>query len=179
MSNYKLINPRLEGSLTTTFEGKTQLEAAETAWNTLSKYVTNNVPQFAFTLENTKNNQLTHFLVKETLVGGGSVKWNISELNLNLKTSVINQFKQNVDNAEMSGGRRHKSKHSDDDDSSSSTSSSEIFSALKLHKNRLTTYPITYWWYDPWVYNLNSVYIPTFVYPMNPYIEVTTINYYP
>lgn len=177
MSNYKLINPRLEGTLTTTFEGNTQLQAAEIAWNTLSKYVTNNVPQFAFTLENTKNNQLTHFLVKETLIGGGSVKWDISELKLDLNSSVVKQFRQNSENAEMSGGKRHKGKHDDDEDDS--TSSSEIFSALKLYKNNLTTYPITYWWYDPWVYNLNSIYIPTFVYPMNPYIEVTTISYYP
>lgn len=189
MSNYKLINPRIEGRLSTTVRGDSEMNAAEKTWNTLSKYVTNNIPQFAFTLEDMDDNKLHHFLVKESLAGGNSVKWNIAKLDLDLNTAVENKFLKNVNSAQMSGGKKHRKhrkhrekKEGEDDDSSSSSSSSssdEMFSALKLYKNQLKTYPITYWWYDPWVYQLDSIYIPTFVSPMNPYIEVTTVNYYP
>jgi len=174
MANYKLINPCIEGNLETTFSGKNPADAALGAWTTVSKYITNNVPQFAFTLENTKNSKLHHFSVTESLVGGSSAEFNIDELH-NVKPNVEKELKKRVEqfkNSGMRGGKKHK-----DDDDSSSTSSSEIFSALKLYKNRNKVYPITYWWYDPLAYNFNNFYIPTFVAPMTPYVEVTTINY--
>lgn len=192
MSNYKLINPRIEGTLSTIIRGDSDMNAAEKIWHTLSKYVTNNVPQFAFTLEDMDNNNMHHFVVKETLVGGNSVKWDIDKLDLDLDAAVEKKFLKNVNSAKMSGGKKHRKhrkhrehrerKEGDDDSSSSSSSSSssdEMFSALKLYKNQMKTFPITYWWYDPWVYQLDSIYIPTFTSPMNPYIEVTTVNYYP
>lgn len=172
MSTYKLINPKIEGNLSTSFKASDSQEAAEHAWSALSKYVTNSVPQFAFTLENSKNGRLSHFVVKETLLGEGSAKWNISELNIKMNGDKAKQFMKRIGNAKMDGGQ------SKDDDSSSS-SSDEAFSMLKLYKNKNKIQPINYWWYDPWVYNLQSVYIPTFVAPLNPYIEIYTISYYP
>lgn len=179
MANYNLINPSIEGSLSTTFSGKSQLDAAVTAWNSISKYITNNVPQFAFTLENSNDGQLHHFLVKETLDGGNSASFDISEMDLKLNKKTETEFKKRsaASKSKMSGGKKHHK--DDDDDSSSSSSSSEIFSALKLYKNRTRTYPISYWWYDPLVYRLDYLYMPTFVAPLSPYVEFTTINYYP
>ena len=183
MSNYKLINPYIEGNIVNTFSGKSQLDAASQTWNTISKYITNNVPQFAFTMENINDGQIHHFLVKESLVGGNSAKYDIKELTLKMKQSEESAFKNRIDtfkNSKMRGGKKkHDKKDDDDDSSSSSSSSSEIFSALKLYNRKNKSYPISYWWYDPLVYRLDSVYIPTFVAPIVPYIEVMTVNYYP
>jgi hypothetical protein len=179
---YKLINPSIEGEFNNSFSGKSHLDAALGTWNSISKYITNNVPQFAFTLENKKNGQLHHFLVKESLVGGKSAKFDISELDIKLKKNEESEFKKRIHKfktSEMRGGKKKRHTDDDDDDSSSSSSTSDIFSALKLYKSRNPVYPITYWWYDPIIYGLDSVYIPTFVAPITPYIEVTTLNYYP
>lgn len=183
MANYKLINPYIEGELSTVFSGKNQLDAALGAWTAVSKYVTNNVPQFAFTLENTKNGKLHHFSINELLVGGNSAEFNIEELH-KITPSVEKELKKRINNfknSDMRGGKKHKKhKHDDDEeDDSSSSSSSEVFSALKIFKNRNKVYPITYWWYDPFAYNFNNFYMPTFVAPLNPVVEITTVNYIP
>lgn len=176
MSNYKLINPYIEGTMVTSFSGASHLDAACSAWNSLSKYITNNVPKFAFTLENINDGQLYHFLVKESLSGNRAADYKISEINLKLKADAISQFKNRLS---MRGGKKHR-KHDDDDESSSSSSStSDVFSAIKLSKLYTKSQPIVYWWYDPLIYEVESIYIPTFVAPIVPYIEVATINYYP
>ncbi|QKF94028.1 hypothetical protein QKU48_gp0570 [Fadolivirus algeromassiliense] len=179
MSNYTLINPCIEGNIANTFSGKSQLDAAVDAWNGISKYITNNVPRFAFTLENNETNKLHHFVVNEKTAGDGSASYKISELDLEMKPSDIKSFKNRINNFKKSkssqdGGKKHK-----DDDDDSSSSSSEVFNVLKVYNYATRTVPIGYWWYDPLVYRLDSVYIPTFITPLTPYIEVATINYYP
>ncbi|ARF11333.1 hypothetical protein Klosneuvirus_1_190 [Klosneuvirus KNV1] len=181
MSNYKLINPYIEGTLVTTFTAPSQLDAACSAWETLSKYITNTVPKFAFTLKNVNDGTLSHFIVKESLRGGKSADYKIKELDLKLSKDTVKQFEKRL---AMKGGKKHKKDKKDGDDeddssSSSSSSSSDEFSAIKLHKMYTKAQPITYWWYDPIVYEIESVYIPTFVAPLLPYIEVVTFNYYP
>src|SRR5438105_13143025 len=129
MENYKLINPFIEGSLKCHFNGDDNLDAAQNTWNTLSKYITNNVPKFAFTLENTKDGTLSHFLVKETMNGNDSVKYKILELDDYNNLGNINDFKSRfskfIDSRKLSGGKKHrKHKHNREDDGSSSSSSS-------------------------------------------------------
>lgn len=179
MSNYKLINPYIEGTIVTTYSAPTALDAANSAWESLSKYITNTVPKFAFTLKNTNDGSLSHFIVKETLRGGKSAEFKIKQLDLKLSKDTVKQFEKRLS---MKGGKKHH-KHSDkdddEDDSSSSSSSSDEYSAIRLHKMYTKAQPITYWWYDPIVYEIPSVYIPTFVTPLLPYIEVVTFNYYP
>ena len=178
MSNYNLINPSIQGNLENTFSGTNQLDAAVDAWDSLSKYITNTVPRFAFTLENTNDGQLHHFLVKENLSGGNSATYKITELDLNMKPSDVKAFKARINKFKKSqaGGKKRKDKDEKDDDDDSTTSSSEAYSALKLYKQATKPLPIHYWWYDPIVYRFDSFYVPTFVSPLTPYIEV--INYY-
>jgi hypothetical protein len=177
MSKYRLINPNIQGNLNNKFTGDSGIDAAKNAWDTISKYITNNVPKFGFTLENLKDGSLHHFSVKEDLEGEYA-KYDIQELNIKMKSDDLNKFKSKVakSNKNMSGGKKHKDK---DDDSSSSSSTSDYLSSFKY--NRLFNYPqpIVYWWYDPYIYSFDSVYIPTFVAPLTPYIEIATINYYP
>lgn len=82
------------------------------------------------------------------------------------------------------GGKKHRKEHKDDDSSSSSSSSVpdgiiSPWSPVGLYSPYSSgLLPITYYYYDPYVYGFESMYIPTFVYPLTPYIEVATINYY-
>ena len=180
MPSYKLINPVIKGDVKLTFSGKTGLEAANKVWSTLSKYLSNNVPHFAFTLEKSGGG-LSHFSVKESRKGK-EASFNISEMKLDLDARKEKEFKNRL--AKQDGGKKHKKR--DDDDSSSSSSSDRLagvispWSPVGLYSPYVNSaLPITYWWYDPYIYSLNSVYIPTFVYPLAPYIEVSTISYYP
>lgn len=181
MSNYKLVNPVIEGEVTTTFKGTSPLDAANKCWSSLSKYISNNVPKFAFTLENTKEGGLSHFTVEEKRKGK-EAKFNISKLNLDLDDRKEKEFLKRIKT--QAGGKKHR-KHGDDDDSSSSSSSDvkgiiSPWSPVGLYSPYVTSaLPITYYWYDPFIYNLDSIFIPTFVYPLAPYVEITTLNYYP
>ncbi|ARF09449.1 hypothetical protein Indivirus_1_72 [Indivirus ILV1] len=187
--SYKLINPSIEGQLKTTFKAKSSLDAANKAWTSVSKYISNNVPKFAFTLENTKDGSLSHFIVKEKL-DGKNASFNISKLKVDSDSKKEEEFKNRI--AKQAGGKKHRKhslhashdSHKEHDDSSSSSSSSS--SDVKLISpfspfghNYWNNTPISYWYYDPYFYNLDSLFIPTFVYPLTPYVEITTLNYYP
>jgi len=184
--SYKLINPSIEGQLVTTFKAKSDLDAANKAWTSISKYISNNVPTFAFTLENTKDGSLSHFLLKEKLDGKKNATYNISKLKVDADKKKEDEFRNRL--AKQAGGRKHrrdKKEGEDDSSSSSSSSSSDIkllspFSPFGLGSiyNSYNS-PISYWNYDPYYYNLNSLFIPTFVYPLTPYIEIMSLSYYP
>ena len=180
MPNYKLVNPYIEGSLNTTFSGNNVINVANNVWKKLSKYMTNEVPKFAFTLEESGTGKLRHFKVNEQLSGGGKkANYNITEIQ-NVSSDKEKQFKKNVTKASspskkaMKGGKKDKD---EDDDDDSSSSSSDVFSAIKLNKLYHGSYPINYWWYDPWIYSWDSVFIPTLY--LTPYIEIATFSYYP
>lgn len=83
MPNYEMINPVIQGKLKTTFKATSDLDAANKAWSSVSKYISNNVPKFAFTLKNTKDGSLCHFSVEETKKGK-EASFNISKLSLDL-----------------------------------------------------------------------------------------------
>jgi hypothetical protein len=78
----------------------------------------------------------------------------------------------------QAGGKKHKSKKdkkkSKDSDSSDISDSSDSYDFYKRALTYLPeTQPIYYWWYDPYVYRMDSVYIPTFYSYFTPYIELS------
>ena len=175
MSNYKLINPSIQGNLKSTVSANAPLDDAKQIWTNMSKYITNNVPAFAFTIEKQSGGALHHFKVKETK-HKDEAKFEIEEINVKLKAGDLQKFKERANKSAMQGGKKH---NKDKDDDSSSSSSSDGFDTLKMYKNfNRPVLPISYWWYDPYVYNLSSVFIPTFVTPVLPYIEIATVAYY-
>jgi hypothetical protein len=176
--SYKLINPYIEGSLKTTVSGKTQLEAAKSAWNKLSKNFTNNIPKFAFTLKNVSDGKLCHFLVKEK-TSNDTVNYTITELDISSSDKGVKDLKNKIKNLKQSGGkakrRRKRSKHDDDDDDSSSDSDTDdLYNKIKYNNLLNKMYPITYWWYDPIAYAryIDTFYAPNFVAPLSPYVEI-------
>jgi len=149
------------------------------------------------------NGKIYHFNVKElrSNKNNNQVNYSLKALNIN-NEKILNKFKENLNDfkdkfgqAEQAGGKKHKkkqkknkkSKHDDSDkksessDSESSDSSDTISESILDTDNiykRIKSYTpehkeIYYWWYDPYVYNLNSIYIPTFYSYITPYIEIS------
>jgi len=179
MTKYQLINPHIEGTLNTTFTGKDHYDAANQAWDALSKYTLNNVPQFAFTLENVEDGCLCHFKVQEK-ESDKKVKYSITKLNLSTKNDKAFKNKLESFKTKQSGGKKKHKKHDDDD--SSSSSDSDVYDKILYRNLSGRRYPISYVWYDPLIYNLDYVVTPTWVLPGVKYIPqtvyTTTWTYY-
>jgi hypothetical protein len=139
-------------------------------------------------LRSNKNNNQVNYSLKSLNID--------DEKLLNKFKENLNTFKENFNQA--TGGKKHnnhkkhkkkKSKHDESDkksddesESSESSNSSDTISESILDTEniyrRIKSYTpeykqIYYWWYDPYVYNLNSVYIPTFYSYITPYIEIS------
>lgn len=166
MSEYRLINPTIRGNITNLFTGKTHMDAARRAWDTLSGFITNTVPMFPFTIENTKNGRVYSYLVKESEPKEKQVEYEITQLE-NIDKKDEKKLKKD---SKQKGGKYTGSSEGD---------ANEVFDILRSHRTMQATQPIVYLWYDPMIYKLPSVYIPTFVPHLTPYIEIATIKYYP
>jgi hypothetical protein len=174
---YKLINPMIVGSMKTNIEADDADKAAVLIWENISKDMTNNVPKMGFSLKD-QDNKMHNFIVEEE----------INENNINYKIYPVyldkideKKYIKYTDNLEkkiykQAGGHK---KHYDD---SSSDSDDDTYKRLKLWRKKNSTNNFLYWWYNPYMYNYcnecttNSLYIPTFVYPYTPYIEICTSN---
>lgn len=183
MSEYQLINPYVEGSFNRSFKGKDVLDVANKVWEGISENITNNVPKFAFTLEKTSDKKLFHFIIKE-IVTDGNIDFSIEQLKLPNTQKSNKHLKAEVKklldrrNSQAGGKKKDKDKDKDDDDDSSSSSSDEdIFNRVMQPSYINHGYPFTYWWYSPTIYELDRVYVPTFVSPLMPYVELSTSYY--
>lgn len=170
MVQYKLINPYIEGELQTTFDASSPDTAAKKAWNTLSSVFTNDVPQFAFTLQ--AGGKLHHYKVKET-IKNNQVNFNMTRINnvtAQNEQSLINgskNAKAMAGGAARKGGKRKIPKDDDEDDDEHG-----LYNRIKYHKMLNTFSPMSYMWYYPYIYDIPFVYMPTFVAPINPYVEI-------
>ena len=148
MVKYKLVNPYIKGNIKTTFDKKTQAEAARAAWKTISKHITNIVPKFAFTLQSGSGNSkdLYHYVVKET-VHNDMVDYTIKKLNIKKNSKATKQFEKSLNKFKnkMTGGGSN-----DDDDDGVDT-----FTFLR---NIYTSVPIL--WYHPQIYRFGNVLLP-------------------
>ena len=178
--SYKLVNPYIIGSMNTSFSANSSMEAAKLAYENLSQYFGNHMPEFSFTLKRlSKNNQVVggssksfiHFSVKETKGNDDKVKYEISELDSNKNISNFQSRLNKVANqdAKQSGGEHHKGKkyvRESVEDELSDYFDSEL---EKPRKGPLVYEPIVYYWYDPFVYpSVDRWYVPTFVLPIQP-----------
>nr|QBK88861.1 MAG: uncharacterized protein LCMiAC01_05430 [Mimivirus LCMiAC01] len=165
MVKYRLVNPHIEGNIKTTFDKKSPIDAARAVWKTISKYVTNVVPKFAFTLECVNGKCLHHYLVKES-AHNDMVDYEITKLNVKKNSKNIKQFKKryNKFKNKMTGG------YVDDDDDD--YDDDDIATIMLLRKIRSADQPIVTWWYNPQIYRLGNIFIPTFEVPLIPYIYI-------
>lgn len=164
MKEYKIVNPRIRGSMDTQFTAENNKEAGLKAYREMSSYFSNNVPSFVFTLQ--RGNDLVHYKAKEK-VKGEKVKFSVREIDDSDKLRKIdeNALKTFIadTNDSVGGGFTYF-----DDDSSSSSSSSEYV----YHRKPMEYSPITHWQYFPKIYPFQYSYVPTFVSTVQPYIYV-------
>lgn len=182
MKNYTVVNPVIYGKFKNTYEAATSLEAASGFWKELTgnNYITNNVPHFLFTLQDDKDKSLHHFSVKEKAAAEGSKysDYSIAEVTVKLSKKEEDEFikeansvKSRLSSGEIqAGGKRSLSRkrYADDDSSSSSDDDIDIVDYIRI---RNLTHPISYWWYAPTIYNVRTVFTPTFVSPLYPYVQ--------
>ena len=181
--NYILVNPYIHGNINTSFSANNHLDAAKKAYDTISEYFNNNIPTFHFTLQKLekkkmigggRNNDYHHFKVTE-VKKGSQVEFGITALNVIGNSNQMNKFRTELEKRLkiQDGGKKKKKKkynNWEDDDSSSSSSSSS--SDYRPKYRNIISQPMMNWYYDPYLYRINKYYIPTFVAPLAPYIEI-------
>lgn len=201
VNNFRLINPVLKGSVDIMQSGGNALDAASDIWDRISQLFANMVGEFNITLEELKTGVLHNFKITEKKEGD-SVEYVIKEQPsrltqdgaeaLKAKANSIIEGKQFPGESKlgehiggfMSGGRKKHKKSKKrrvlDDSSSSSSSDSEsdrFYTKYSSRRKSIPVEPVYYYWYDPSVYNIDEVYLPTFVSPLKPYGLLTYMFY--
>jgi hypothetical protein len=184
VNTYQLVNPQIEGKFKNKIKSQNSKEAANAFYKGLSEHFNNSVPTFYFTIQkgSSGSGKYFHFKVNEKR-NDDEVKFTIKSVNLKNETEVLEKFRNRLDNfkAKQAGGKKKSKKsrkHKDSDDSSDSSDlddSSESEYIYKRANKYSVTQPFNYWWYDPYLYGLNSVYIPTFYSYTTPYVELALI----
>jgi|LauGreDrversion4_2_1035121.scaffolds.fasta_scaffold51677_2 hypothetical protein len=179
VNTYRLVNPHIEGNFNSKIKAKNSEEAANIFYKNLSEHFNNSVPKFHFTIQkgSSGDGKYYHFEVKESRTEN-DVSFKVNAMKLSGEGQSMESFKSKLENFKakfnQDGGKKHKKtrKHdSDDSDSSDWDASSDDF--YRRAKQYLpVNQPIYYWWYDPYVYRLDSIYIPTFYSYVTPYIEL-------
>ena len=202
VNSYQLVNPMIEGKFKSNIKAQNSNEAANLFYNKLSEHFNNSVPEFHFTIKkgSGEGEKYYHYEVKEQRKNN-EIQYSIKNFEIQDNKTTMDNFKIKLDkfkskfanaqtdtdtdtDTKQKGGKKKikkKSKKSKKDDSGSDSESSSdtesIFDSDNLYK-RAKKYlpvnqPIYYWWYDPYVYRLDSVYIPTFYSYVTPYIELS------
>jgi hypothetical protein len=179
VNSYVLVNPSITGNFKNELKAKNSIEAAQKFYKNLSEHFNNSVPKFHFTVQkgHSGKGKYYHFEVSETKhndeVNFSIQPYKVNSANMKNFNNKLESFKSKI---AQTGGKKHHKKH-DDSESVSSTDSDFDFKSDNVY-NTLRTYtpvvnqPFYYWWYDPYVYNLNSLWIPTFYSYATPYIQI-------
>lgn len=179
VNTYVLVNPHIEGQFKSKIKAKNSNEAANMFYKNLSEHFNNSVPKFHFTIQkgSSGDGKYYHFEVKENREEN-EVSFNIKPYTIQGEHESIQRFETKLANFKskfgQDGGKKKgkKSKKDDDSDDSSDFDISED-NIYRRAKSYIPTQPIYYWWYDPYVYRLDSLYIPTFYSYVTPYIELS------
>jgi len=193
-NTYTLVNPHISGSVDTKIKADNSLQAAKKAYKNLAKHFNNNIPKFYFTVQKGSAGKYYHFEVKEkkdeekvnfsiqAYKIPGNEKKSITDFEKKLKTYREKTDAKGGSKKKSSKKKSKKSKKDDSDSNSDSDMSDSDDNYYRQAKKYIPTssynYPIWYWWYDPYVYNLNSFYVPTFYAPLSPYIEIELRNWH-
>ncbi len=178
VNTYLLVNPHIEGNFKSKIKAKNSNEAANIFYKNLSEHFNNYVPKFHFTIQKGSSGEgkFYHFEVKENRENN-EVTFNVKPLTIKGEEEALTRFKSKLENFKskisQDGGKSKKSKKSKDDSDSDSSDLSSSDDLYKRAKSYSINQPIYYWWYDPFVYRLDSIYIPTFYSYITPYIELS------
>jgi hypothetical protein len=185
MSNkYKLVNPYIKGEFETKISGKNSLEAAKTFYKNLSEHFSNNVPKFYFTIQKggSGKGKFYHFEVKEKKVED-SVDFTIKPFEIKGEDEAMKQYLDNFDHfkGRYNGGAKKSRKGSRKSSRRSSRRASDEISSesddfYREAKSYVPTAssPFYYMYYDPLVYKVDSVFVPTYYAYVSAFSEINT-----
>ena len=181
MSNkYKLVNPYIKGEFETKLSAKNSIEAAKVFYKNLSEHFNNSVPTFYFTIQKGGKGKFYHFKVKESKTENNvdfSIKpFEIKDEDKSMEAymSNFNKFKGRYNGgAKRRGSRKGSKKSSRKYDSSSD--SDDFYRETKSYVP-VTNQPIYYMYYDPLVYNVDSLFLPTWYPYISPFVEVAAFR---
>jgi hypothetical protein len=186
VNTYNLVNPYIKGDLKTSIKANNSIEAAKKLYAGLSEHFNNNIPKFYFSVQKGKsgNGKLYHFEVSEQK-NGEEVDFAIKPYSIPNSTknetefkSRLLSFKSKTDN--IVGGKSKKSKakkimrkrNMDNDSDDIFEDDSDDFYRMARSYVPVINQPIHYFWYDPLVFKLDSVFIPTFYSYITPFVEI-------
>jgi hypothetical protein len=182
MSEYRLVNPVVCGSVKTTVTAKNSKDAALKLWENLSENISGSVPQFGLTVCD-GNNKLSHYSVTEHVGGKNkSVDFTIKKLDLKLKNNkdcVKNADKvlKDITSGQRGGKRHHRDRDEEEEDSSSTSTTEMLIDRRKIVPLSYYNYPVSYFYYDP-IYPFNP-FLPVFTVPSIPVVEVAVNSAFP
>ena len=183
VNSYNLVNPYVKGNFNTRVKAKNSVEAAKKLYNGLSEHFNNNIPKFHFSIQKGKSGsgKLYHFQVKEKKEGD-NVNFSIEPFTVKNVTNANKKFQKKLTNFKgrsdsLTGGAKKKKKRSSKKKKSKrrkKDDSSESSDDEYLETKYISTIdqPLYYWWYDPYVYSVDTFYVPTFYSYVTPYIEI-------
>lgn len=163
METYKLVNPVIQGTMQTSFEGKHAVDAAGRAYDAIAEHLSNNMPHFSFTLQ--RGGKYYHFNATEKANSEGKVKTEVRQITAKTEEGLSNF----INNPQRGGGKRRKYRYEDDSDSDSSDDDSSDYRYYRPMPRRTA---IDYWYYYPYIYKYDYLYSPLFVRELNPYVEI-------
>lgn len=189
VNTYNLVNPYIKGDLKTSIRANNSIEAARKLYTGLSEHFNNNVPKFYFTLQKGKsgNGKFYHFQVSEQK-NGDEVDFALKPYSIPNSTKSENEFrsrlttfKSRIDN--KVGGKSKakkvmKKKTMDSDENDIFEDDSDDYYRMARSYVPVINQPINYFWYDPLVFKLDSVFIPTFYSYITPFVEIVAVKKY-
>tara|TARA_B110000908_G_scaffold172389_1_gene239509 strand:+ start:1592 stop:2122 length:531 start_codon:yes stop_codon:yes gene_type:complete len=172
MSNsYQLINPHIEGDMKTKVKAKNSVEGAKMIYTLLSEHFNNNLPKFNFTIQKGSSGKGKYysFQTKE-MRNGEDIKFSIKPVSIknekkNYQSMMknINHFKEDIN---KTGGEITK-----DDLDEVMDDSSDYYRKASTYVP-VINHPINYFFYDPGLYKMKSLFIPTFYSYLTPFISI-------
>ncbi len=174
VNKYKLVNPYIKGEFESKVDAKNSIDAAKQFYKSLSEHFNNSVPKFYFTIQKggSGKGKFYHFVVNEKRKNE-EVDYNIKPFEIKDENRAMKNYLSNFENfkGRYNGGakqgrrssKRSSSKRSSrrKDDDSSSTDSSEYYREATTYVP-VVSQPFTYMYYDPIVYQVDTVFFPTF-----------------
>lgn len=176
---YTLVNPQILGSIDTTVKAGNSLKAAKQFYKALSEHFNNTIPSFHFTIQKggSGKGKYYHFKVSEEK-DEDTVDFTLEPIQIANEEEAIARFQSRSSafkkKCEQAGGAKKGKRrpHADSDDDLFDTEEDERVKTLWSIFPTVYDYPIGYFWYDPYVYNLDFYYIPTFYSYITPFIEI-------
>jgi hypothetical protein len=183
VNKYKLVNPYIKGEFETKLDAKNSIDAAKIFYKNLSEHFNNNIPKYYFTIQKggSGTGKFYHFEVKEKK-SNDEVNYSIHPFEIKDGEKAIEQYVENFEKfkTRFNGGARKSSKRKSskrksrkDDSESASEDSYDFYREAKSYVP-VTSQPLYYMYYDPLVYRLDSVFLPSLYAYATPYSEIAT-----